>query len=696
MLAMYTVSEIKEAAKGRWGEILPALGVSIEALTGEHLPCPGCGGIDRFRFDDIEGRGTWICSQGNGQEIAGDGFDLLKHVHGWDFATAVKQVGHKLGLNHLLKKYDPPRRPTISEKIFSEATPDNGRIAAYLKSRGLRGSVPEELRLHPRLNYYEAQKNVGTYPAMVAPVMDVSGAVIGVHTTYLSTENPGRADIKQAKKMQGAVKGGSVRLSEATENLRITEGIETGVAVLEALGGSVWVALSAGGIDALVLPPCVKNVEIWADNDINETGQKAAEKAARRWTDEGLTVRVIMPSPPCQGRKSRDWLDVYNEEGPEVLRGVCETAISWENQWISEGGISAKDLVIKAFEPLRWAVPSIIPDGLTILAGPPKIGKSWLCLDLCLAIALGGIAIGTYRVEKGRAIYLALEDSQRRLKDRLKKLLEPEGLSPPDGFDIYVEWPAMDEGGATKLDVLLKNNPDARIVIIDTFQKVRRSPGRGANAYAEDYKAIGEIKTIADKHKVAIVVVHHLRKTSKDSDDPLEAISGSMGLSGAADATIVLKRDRAKSSAVLFVAGRDVEEQELAVDFDKKSLTWKVAGEAKYFREGNTRQTVRSLLKEYGKLKPKELGKLVGIDWYASLRHTVSAMKESGDVKKEGEYYVLTEDDASLHKSKNYHTLGTEDTPHTQCTLGTPEPLAATSVPDWVRDTAVHTADKAI
>jgi hypothetical protein len=88
---------VRAAANGRWGEILPALGVFAEALTGKHGPCPGCGGRDRFRFDDREGRGTWICG-GGGSLASGDGFDLLRHAHGWDFTQALHEVAGALGL----------------------------------------------------------------------------------------------------------------------------------------------------------------------------------------------------------------------------------------------------------------------------------------------------------------------------------------------------------------------------------------------------------------------------------------------------------------------------------------------------------------------------------------------------------------------------------------------------------------------
>src|SRR5215217_8368001 len=115
--------------------------------------------------------------------------------------------------------------------------------------------------------------------------------------------------------------------------------------------------------------------------------------------------------------------------------------------------ITAAELMAKEFEPTRWVVPDVLPEGVTVLAGKPKKGKSWMALGMCEAVAAGGVALGTRRVEQGDTLYLALEDNKKRLKKRLQKVLN--GATAPDNMHLHTEWPRLDEGGAEALDAWL-------------------------------------------------------------------------------------------------------------------------------------------------------------------------------------------------------------------------------------------------
>jgi RecA-family ATPase len=157
--------------------------------------------------------------------------------------------------------------------------------------------------------------------------------------------------------------------------------------------------------------------------------------------------------------------------------------------------ITAAELMDMEFEPTRWVVQDVLPEGLSLLAGKPKKGKSWMALGMCEAVAVGGVALGSKRVDRGDTLYLALEDNKKRLQKRLRKVLD--GRRAPETMHLHMEWPRLDEGGADQLDEWLTDHPEARLVVIDTLAKIRK-PARGANVYAEDYAALELLLPLTD------------------------------------------------------------------------------------------------------------------------------------------------------------------------------------------------------
>lgn len=221
---------------------------------------------------------------------------------------------------------------------------------------------------------------------------------------------------------------------------------------------------------------------------------------------------------------------------------------------------SGDDLARLRPRPLRYAVAGIIPEGFTVLAGAPKRGKSWLSLDLCLAVAAGGRALSAIDVEQGSSLYLALEDSERRLQERARHLLGSDLI--PAAFHYLTRLPE-DLSLPDLLGAWLTETPDARLVVIDTLARVRPPQPRAANAYEWDYKVAAKLKAIADDHGVALVVVTHTAQMVRT--DFVEQVSGTSGLTGAADTIVVLDRARGEDDAALKVTGRDVDEREFAL-----------------------------------------------------------------------------------------------------------------------------------
>ena len=232
---------------------------------------------------------------------------------------------------------------------------------------------------------------------------------------------------------------------------------------------------------------------------------------------------------------------------------------------------TAADLQKMKFSPIAWVVRRYLCEGLSILAGKPKLGKSWLALDWGIATARGGFTMGDIQCIEGDVLYLALEDNRRRLQGRMQKLV---GDAPwPERLSFRTEVDRLNEGGADQFRQWLESVPDPRLVIVDVLASVRSTRRSQESPYESDYAALAELKALADEFRVAILVIHHLRKMEADSD-PFDCVSGTTGLTGCADTTIVLKGGT--QGVTLYARGRDVTECEDAVTFDVTSCRWKL------------------------------------------------------------------------------------------------------------------------
>lgn len=231
--------------------------------------------------------------------------------------------------------------------------------------------------------------------------------------------------------------------------------------------------------------------------------------------------------------------------------------------------IDAEALMSTPLPSLRFVVDKLLPQGLHILAGAPKIGKSWLALYICLCVARGD-PLWEFPSTKGTVLYLCLEDSYARIQQRLFELTE----DAPSTLRFANLADGIGSGLEEQLKQFLAQHPDTKLVVIDTLQKVRRTTP-DANPYANDYRDLSVLKHIADEHGIAILLIHHLRKMI--DDDPLNMISGTTGLSGATDSSFVLKPDRRGSElATLYCTGRDIEYRELPLRFQKETHTWEL------------------------------------------------------------------------------------------------------------------------
>ncbi|MCJ2043067.1 AAA family ATPase [Methylobacterium sp. J-078] len=293
---------------------------------------------------------------------------------------------------------------------------------------------------------------------------------------------------------------------------------------------------------------------------------------------------------------------------------------------------NAAELRRMIFPPIRYVVPGYIAEGCTLLAGRPKLGKSWLMLEVGLAVASGGICLGNTACDQGDVLYLALEDNRRRLQNRIDKVLGAFAEEWPAAMHYATEWPRAGDGGIEAIRdwIIAKENP--RLVIVDVLAMFKPVRGSSESLYEADYAAIKGLQTLAGEFGVAIVVVHHTRKSNGADADPFEKVSGTLGLSGAADTTVILDRDG--SGATLYGRGRDIEEIEAAVTFDKASCRWSILGEAAEVRRTDERSLILNALKEAA--EPMSSGEIADATRMpnANVRQLLVSMMRSGEVAK--------------------------------------------------------------
>jgi hypothetical protein len=246
--------------------------------------------------------------------------------------------------------------------------------------------------------------------------------------------------------------------------------------------------------------------------------------------------------------------------------------------------------------------------------------------DIGLAVATGGEAFGR-ATEKGEVLYAALEDNTRRLQRRIDKLLSP-STPWPAGLTLTTSWRRLDKGGVTDIAEWISAARTPRLVILDTLAGVK--PIRTNSGYAEDYESLAALHRIANDAGMGILVLHHTRKA--EAEDPLDTISGTLGLAGCADTALVLAGT--SQGMTLYVRGRDIAEAEHAVTFDKESCRWVIVGAAAEVQMSETRQTILRVLKgATERLGPSDIAAAGGLKENV-VKQRLFNMVAKGEVRK--------------------------------------------------------------
>jgi RecA-family ATPase len=316
---------------------------------------------------------------------------------------------------------------------------------------------------------------------------------------------------------------------------------------------------------------------------------------------------------------------------------------------------STTTLMAKHFDPIRWIVEDYLPEGFSVLAGRQKLGKTWLAIDISLAVACGGVTMGSIDCERGDVLYIDMENGPRRIQRRIDAIYPP-GVSRPDLSRL--EWvtkaPALDAGFLDCLEDWRASVPNPRLVIIDVLQRIKPAGKATRNSYENDYSIWSPLQEWATESGIAVVGLHHTRKGG--ADDPLEALSGSNGLSACADTTLVLDRDG--NGVTLYVRGRDVDEKETAMTFT--AGIWSIQGDAAKVRMTSERQAILDALQDADEpMNPQEIAVAANMK-RNNVDRLLGKMAKADEIRKVGrgryihpECIDLTDSHGPIYPGKN-------------------------------------------
>jgi biotin operon repressor len=405
----------------------------------------------------------------------------------------------------------------------------------------------------------------------------------------------------------------------------------------KARGGDEGSGGSDGPVDEAGLMDQIRSGESYHPAAITLIGRWAFD--GQPYATAAKRIQALFDATPEAGRDQRwkarrgelfrtlDW--VYRREAAKPSAGPNGAAPS--EAPTSLGGIAA-DLDRKDLPMPSWRVEGIIPEeGLTIFVGKPKTKKSWAALDIALACADGTMALGKYPTRLCDTIFLALEDNERRMQFRQRKLLA--GTPAPENLIYGYECPA----GMACLSTIamwLDQNPTVRLVVIDPFARIRGTPDGRRNAFMQDYFDIGALANFASQRHIAVLLTHHARK--QEASDPLDRINGTMAISAAADTIMVLTRT-GTTTATLSITGKDIElDGDFALLWDPPSCRWSVLGEAAAVQRETAQDKIFNfLLAQQEPSSVAEIGDELGLK-RATVRGTLNRLKGHGTVETVG------------------------------------------------------------
>lgn len=376
-----------------------------------------------------------------------------------------------------------------------------------------------------------------------------------------------------------------------------------------------------------------------------------------------------------------------------TFKAAFQLAIDQAKPMVIEGPtiIDVSDLLKEKIPPLQWIVRDILPEGLSLLAGKPKLGKSLLALSLALGICQGGFVLGKIAVEQGQVLYLDIESNKRRLQSRTQRQMgDILATLPKSVFFASLKWPRADQGGITHLEQWIKDHPAVRLIIIDTWGSFGPRPsGKARSLYEEQYDSFTPLRDLANTHHIAILGIVHARKMASP-DDVLDEISGTTGIAASVNSVLIMKRERGQHEAVIHVTGHDIEEETAyALNFDQALAMWTLEGKAEEFAKTKERQAILTLLEAHPNgLKASEIADKLSKNIH-TIRNLLSRLLDEQKVMLTKYIYTLIRSERSEDSESSDHSERSEVSDSTS--QNDSEPHHAADKPHYVHYDALDT-----
>lgn len=498
---------------------------------------------------------------------SGDVIDFVAKVKGIEGLEAAKLLADMYNISYETAAPKPKEPKEVIKEYLTACIADIGQTD-YFKNRGLNSSTVKKFKLG-----FDKKRN--------AVVIPYSGKLEYYQTRSIAekiffkpkTEDAG-AEPLYNKEVLGA---------KTKEPVFVVESPICAMSITQCGGAAVSTCGTSGWRKVI---ENIKNKQansfiLCFDND--EPGQKVSQTLAAELLEKDIRYIAFNIAGKC-----KDPNELLMANPKELEENITAAKLALRKKYATaKDSFDAVELQTEKVEPPFWVVDGVLPSGLAILCAPSKLGKSWMVLQLCLAVAEGKSFL-KFRTNSCECLYYALEDGKARLQDRLRKIMK--GKTAPRGVRFAIKADPLEDGLFDKITEEIRTFPDIKLVVIDTLQKVRAKVPRNESLYSNDYREMAAVKDFADKNKICILFVHHLRKMA-DEADIFNMISGSTALMGAADTIFVIsKKKRTDETATLSMTGRDIQQEDLVISFNKADHIWEVQGTAEEIAERKERE----------------------------------------------------------------------------------------------------------